>query len=69
MAKYIVEVIMNTCMAIEVEAHDEAEAQAIALEEADPHMADDWDYEIDCVYRDDDDDDDDDDEDEEEEDW
>ena len=65
MAKYVVEVVMSTCVAIEVEAHDEGEAQAIALEEADPHMADEWDYEIDCVYRDGDDDDEDEEEEEE----
>ena len=57
MAKYVVEVVMSTCVAIEVEAHDEAEARALALEEADPHTVDDWDYEIDSVYRDDDDED------------
>lgn len=65
MAKYIVNVVMSTCVEIEVEAHDEAEAQTIAIEEADPYMANDWDYDIDCVFRDDDDDDDE----EEEEDW
>ena len=63
--KYVVEVVMSTCVAIEVKAHDEAEAQAVALEEADPHMVDDWDYEIDCVYRDGDDDDEDEEEEEE----
>ena len=42
--KYVVEVIVSTCVAIEIEANDEAEARAIALEEADPHMIDDWDY-------------------------
>ena len=63
MAKYIVNVIMSTCVEIEVEAHDESEAQTIAIEEADPFMTGDWDYKIDCVYRDDED------EDEEEEDW
>lgn len=63
MAKYIVNVIMNTCIEIEVEAHDEDEAQAIALEEVDPYMADEWSYDIDSVYRDGDDDD------EDEEDW
>lgn len=65
MAKYIVNVVMSTCVEIEVEAHDEAEAQTIAVEEADPYMADNWDYDIDCVFRDDDDED----EEEEEEDW
>lgn len=65
MAKYVVEVVMSTCVAIEVEANDEAEAQTIALEEADPHTVDDWDYEIDCVYRDGDDDDEDEEEEEE----
>ena len=64
MAKYIVNVIMNTCVEIEVEANDADEAQAIALEEADPYMADEWSYDIDCVFRDDDDEDE-----EEEEDW
>lgn len=67
MAKYIVNVVMSTCVEIEVEAHDENEAQTIAIEEADPHMVNDWDYDIDCVYRDGDDDDED--EEEEEEDW
>ena len=62
MAKYIVNVIMNTCVEIEVEANDADEAQTIALEEADPYMADEWSYDIDCVFRDDDDED-------EEEDW
>ena len=66
MAKYVVEVVISTCVAIEVEAHDEAEAQTLALEEADPHMADVWDYDIDCVYRGGDDDDEDE---EEEEEW
>ncbi len=68
MAKYIVNVIMSTCIEIEVEAHNEEEAQTLAIEEAEPFMANDWDYEIDCVYRDGDDDDEDEDE-EEEEDW
>lgn len=63
MAKYFVNVVMSTCVEIEVEAHDEAEAQAIALKEADPFTVHDWDYEIDCVYRDDED------EEEEEEEW
>ena len=67
MAKYVVEVVVSTCMAIEVEAHDEAEAQALALEEANPFSADDWEYENDCEYRDGDDDDEDEDEEEEEE--
>ena len=65
MAKYIVNVVMSTCVEIEVEANDADEAQTIAIEEADPYMADDWDYGIDCVFRDDDDED----EEEEEEDW
>lgn len=68
MAKYIVNVIMSTCVEIEVEAHDEDEAQAIAIEEADPYMSDCWDYDIDCVYRDGDDDDEDEEE-EDDEDW
>lgn len=57
MAKYIVNVVMSTCVAIEVEAHDEDEARNIALEEADPFTADEWDYDIDCVFRDGNDDD------------
>lgn len=52
MAKYIVNVVMSTCVAIEVEAHDENEARNIALEEADPFTADEWDYDIDYVFRD-----------------
>ena len=61
MAKYLVNVIMSTCVEIEVEASSEAEAQALAREEADPFMADEWDYDIDCVYKEDDE--------EEEEEW
>lgn len=57
MAKYIVDVIMSTGVEIEVEARNEEEARDIALEEAESLMADDWDCEVDCVYRDDDDDD------------
>ena len=55
MAKYIVEVVMATCVAVEVEAHDEAEAQELAYEKADPFDADDWDYDFNCVYKDDED--------------
>lgn len=51
MAKYIVNVVMSACVEIEVEAHDEAEAEVLACEEAYPFMADDWDYDIDCVER------------------
>ena len=68
MAKYFVNVIMSTCVEIEVEAHDEAEACALALEKADPHMVNEWDYDVEDACRDYDDDDDDEDE-EEEEDW
>lgn len=57
MAKYVVEVVMSTCVMIEVEAHDEAEARALAIEEADPYMIGDWDYDVEDVYRDDDDED------------
>ena len=64
MAKYIVNVVMSTCVEIEVEAQDASEAQTLAIEEADPYMADGWDYDIDCVYRDDDDEDE-----EEDDDW
>lgn len=52
MAKYLMEVIMSTCVAIEVEARDEKEARNIAFEKADPFTADDWDYDVNCVYRD-----------------
>lgn len=62
MAKYFVNVIMSTCVQIEVEAHDEDEARVLALEEADPHMVDEWDYDVDDVFKDYD-------EDEEEEEW
>lgn len=55
MAKYIVEVVMATCMTVEVEAHDEEEAQELAFEKADPFDADEWDYDINNIYRDDDD--------------
>ena len=61
MAKYIVNVVMSACVEIEVEAHDEAEAEVLACEEAEPFMADEWDYDIDCVEREDDE--------EEEEEW
>lgn len=64
MAKYIVEVIMSACVAIEVEAHDEEEAQNVAFEKADPFVVDEWDYDINCVFRDGDDDDEDEEEDE-----
>lgn len=53
MAKYIVEVIMTTCVAVEVEAHNEEEAQELAYEKADPFDAIEWDYDINSVYRDD----------------
>ena len=53
MAKYTVEVIMATCMTVEVEAHDEEEAQELAFEKADPFDADEWDYDINNIYRDD----------------
>ena len=56
MAKYVVEVVMATCVEIKVEAHDETEAQELAYEKADPFNADDWDYDINCIYRDDDED-------------
>jgi hypothetical protein len=66
MAKYIVNVIMSSCVEIAIEANNEEEAQILALEEAEISMADDWDYEVDCVYRDGDDDDEDEEEEEEE---
>ena len=53
MAKYIVEVVMATCMPIEVEAHDEDEARELAFEKADPFEADEWDYDVNDVYRND----------------
>lgn len=55
MAKYIVEVVMATCMAVEVEAHDEKEAQELAFEKADPFEADEWSYDINDIYRNEDD--------------
>ena len=55
MPKYIVEVIMSACVAIEVEAFNENEAQTLALEEAEHYLADEWEYKIESVYRDDDD--------------
>lgn len=51
MAKYFVEVVMTGCITIEVEACDENEAEALALEKAEPCMADQWGYDVDCVYR------------------
>lgn len=53
MAKYTVEVAMATCVTVEVEAHDEEEAQELAFEKADPFDADEWDYDINNIYRDD----------------
>lgn len=53
MAKYIVNVVMSTYVEIEVEANNNAEARALALEEANPLMADEWDYDIDDIFRDD----------------
>ena len=53
MAKYIVEVVMATCVAVEVEAHNEEEAQELAYEKADPFDAIEWDYDINSVYRND----------------
>ena len=53
MAKYIVEVVMATCVAVEVEAHNEEEAQELAYEKADPFDVIEWDYDINSVYRDD----------------
>ena len=60
MAKYLVNVIMSTCVEIEVDASDEVEAQTLAFEEADPFMADEWDYDIDSIEKEDE---------EEEEEW
>lgn len=60
MIKYIVNVIMSTSVEIEVEALNEKEAQTIALKkaeaeaEAKPFMPDDWDYEIETVFREED---------------
>ena len=51
MAKYTVEVVMATCIAVEVEAHDEKEAQELAFEKADPFEADEWSYDINDIYR------------------
>lgn len=55
MAKYIVNVIVSATVDIEVEAHDDKEAKALALETIDPFDIDNWDYEVDYVDRDDDD--------------
>ena len=66
MAKYVVDVFMSTCVAIEVEARDEEEARTIALEEANPFTVYEWDYDTGCVCRDGDDDDEDEEEEEEE---
>ena len=52
MPKYIVEVVMSTCVAIEVEARNENEARTLAIEEADPFTVYEWDYDVDCVCRD-----------------
>ena len=55
MAKYVVNVIISTCVEIEVEAQNKDEARIIALEKADPFEADDWSYDIDYVFSNDDD--------------
>ena len=55
MAKYLVDVIMRTCVEVEVEAENEEEARSLAFEEADPFMADGWDCEINSMEREDDD--------------
>ena len=47
MAKYTVEVVMATCVTVEVEA------QELAFEKADPFDVDEWDYDINSIYRDD----------------
>ena len=57
MAKYIVEVVMATCMEVEVKANNEEEAQELAYEKADPFDAVEWDYDINSVYKEDDDED------------
>lgn len=49
MAKYLVNVIMSTCVEVEVEAQNEEEARSLAFEEADPFTVDDWDYDIDSM--------------------
>ena len=55
MPKYVVEVNMSACVVIEVEAFNEDEAQTLALEEAEHYLADEQNYEVESVYRDDDD--------------
>ena len=55
MAKYTVEVVMATCMVVEVEAHDEKEAQELAFEKADPFEVDEWSYDINDIYKNEDD--------------
>ena len=55
MAKYLVGVVMATCVEIEVEADSEEEAKELAYEKADPFDAVEWDYDINSVYRDDED--------------
>ena len=51
MAKYFVDVFMSTLVRVEVEASDETEARALAVEEADPYMAldDEWEYNVENV--------------------
>ena len=62
MAKYLVNVTMSSCVEVEVEAHNEEEAPNLAVEEADPFMVEEWDYDIDSMEKEDD-------EEEEDEDW
>ena len=54
MAKYLVNVIMSSCVEVEVEAQNEEEARSLAFEEADPFIVDDWDYDIDSMEKEDD---------------
>lgn len=54
MPKYVVEVVMSTCVAVEVEAQSKEEAKEFAIEKADPFDVYDWDYDIDSIEREDD---------------
>lgn len=54
MPKYVVEVVMSTCVEVEVEAQNEEEARELAIEKADPFDVYDWDYDIDSIEREDD---------------
>lgn len=57
MAKYFVDIVMSALVRVEVKASDEEEAHILAIEEVDPYVVDDcdWDYKIDSIEKEDED--------------